>query len=242
MKKIVALALFLVVAASCLKAQENDIRFGFQLSPTFSWMNTDDNSINRNGTNLGIRLGVLGEFYFREEYAFSTGFGFAFNHGGGLQFEHGGTYWPGSDLGPGLDTLPSDVRLQYKIQYIEIPLLLKMRTREFGYIRYYLEPGLRLGFESQAKGTITGRGIGDEAEKLNIRKEVNTFNISWTIGGGIEYALSSGTSLVGGLALDFGFTDVTKDKGTIFDPDRGDREEDSKGVINSLTLKLGVLF
>ena len=79
MKKIVAIAAFLSLSLSMIA--QDDIRFGFQLSPSFSWMNTNVSKINPSGTNLGLKLGMTGEYYFRENYAFTSGIGFYFNNG-----------------------------------------------------------------------------------------------------------------------------------------------------------------
>ena len=241
MKKIVAIVAFFVTFQTFVQAQ-NDIRFGFQVSPVFSWMASSDNRINPSGTNLGLKLGMMGEFYFRENYAFTGGLGFGFNHGGTLQYDFGGSYWTRSDLGTALDTLPAGVNLKYSIQYVEIPVGLKLKTREFGYIRYFIHPAITIGLKSQAKGKIQGVGVGDDADKINIRKEVNGLNLSWGIGAGIEYTLSESTSLVGGLAFQTGFTDATDDNGIVFDDKRGNRKEDSKGKVNGITIMLGVMF
>lgn len=241
MKKIVAIAAILSLTSSLVTAQD-DIRFGFQLSPSFSWMTANTNRINPSGTNMGLKLGMIGEYYFRDNYAFTTGIGFFFNSGGTLLHEYGGSYWTRSDLGPSLDTLPDNVKLKYGVQYLEIPVGLKMRTREFGYLRYFLEPSLFIGLKTQARGNIKGAGVGNEEEKINIRNEVNNLNLSWGVGAGLEYTLSENTSLVGGLGFQIGFADVTDDNGTVFDPVRGDRRENSKGSINAITLRLGVIF
>lgn len=241
MKRIVALVAISLFLGKLAYGQ--DIRFGFQLSPSFAWMTTNTNKINRSGTNLGLKLGMLGEYYFRENYAFVSGIGFAFNYGGTLLHERAGNYWTKSDLPTGLpDPLPEDVKLKYGIQYVEIPAALKMRTREFGYIRYFLEPGITIGFKTQARGDIKGTGIGDDAEKLNIRREVNGLNLSWGVGTGIEYSLSDNTSLVGGLGFQIGFTDATDDNGTAIVSEMDQREEDSKGTVNAIILKIGIMF
>lgn len=242
MKKIIAIAAILCATLPSLLAQVENVRIGFQLSPGFSWMSTDNNRINRSGTNLGIKLGMLSEFYFRENYAFSTGIGFHFNSGGTLLYENSGSYWTRSDLGPDLDTLPAGVKLKYNLQFVEIPLLIKMRTREFGYLRYFLEPGLFLGLRSQARGTVQGAGVGEEAEKINIKREVNALNLSWGINGGFEYSISETTALIAGLGFQVGFVDITGDRGTVFDPSRGNRDENSRGLTRSINFKLGLLF
>ncbi|MEL6668592.1 MAG: hypothetical protein AAFP08_06455, partial [Bacteroidota bacterium] len=51
-----------------LHAQQNNIQFGFQLSPTFSNMNTSDNLINSDGTNLGLKMGLVGEIPIGDNY------------------------------------------------------------------------------------------------------------------------------------------------------------------------------
>jgi hypothetical protein len=227
---------------------QQDLRFGFQMSPSFSWMSTSVNHINSSGTNLGLKLGIVGEFYFRENYALVSGIGFHFNAGGTLLHENEGFYWRNSDIPASVmsdTTFASGTKLKYGIQYLEIPIGLKMRTREFGYVRYYFQPDITLGFKSQARGSIEGVGITDGDEKYNIRKEVNGLNMSWGLGGGIEYTITENTSLVAGLAFQKGFTDVTDDRRDQYFDSRDANKlkaEKSKGVVNAITLKVGIIF
>jgi hypothetical protein len=255
MKKIAVLLAFFSLITTL--AAQGDLRFGFQLSPTFSWMSANTNQVNSSGTNLGLKMAMIGEFYFQENYAFTTGLGFAFNQGGTLQYEQGGCYWPNSDLTLPTQTiptgesstedcvlLPDGVKLKYKVQYLEIPVGLKMRTREFGYMRYYLEPALTLGFKTQTTGSVKGRNIGNDVEKINIKREVNGLNLAWGVGAGVEYSLSENTSLVGGLAFQVGFADVTDDGARMFNPQTNfyDRRESSAGKVSNLTIRLAVMF
>lgn len=244
MKKIVAISAFLLGFSLVATAQEL-IRFGFQVSPAFSWMSSNSSRINTSGTNLGIKLGMVGEYYFQENYAFTTGIGFHFNSGGTLLYDNPGSYWKKTDLPDPLTSLSADTKLKYDIQYLEIPAGLKMRTREFGYIRYFLEPNIVFGFRTQARGTIKDPGKnGEDEEKYNIQKEVNALNLSWGLRGGIEYTISENTSLVGGIGFQVGFTDATDDNGTEFDSSTpsGERREDSKGTVRAIVLRLGVMF
>jgi hypothetical protein len=246
MKKIIAIGAFLCIALPSVFAQVDNVRFGVQLSPALSWMSTDDNKINRAGTNLGLKLGMISEFYFRENYAFVTGIGFAFNQGGTLQYDYnGGSFWSRSGLSPRLDTIATKgVKLKYGLQYVEIPLMIKMRTREFGYIRYFLEPGLILGFRSQSRGSIIapGVGTGDEAQKINIKRDVNGINISWGLNAGVEYSLSESTALIGGIGFQIGVVDVTGDKGTVIDSSGAYKQDKSRGIVSAINFKLGLLF
>lgn len=241
MKKQLLFILFILFGIIVAKAQ--DFKVGIQLSPSWSWMKTDETHINPNGSLLGLKLGAVGEYYFRENYSITTGLGFAFNSGGKLLYDYGGRIWTRTELDPGLDTLPAGSNFKYSVQYVEIPFGLKMKTREFGYVRYFAEiPIITLGFKSQARGTIQATGI-EETEKLNIKKEVNSLAVSWGVGAGLEYSISQNTALVGGIYYSQTFTDVTDDNGTLFNTNRGTEvANDSKGTIQSITLRLGVMF
>ena len=174
MKKIVIVLCFLGLFLSNSEAQ-NEIRFGFQFSPTLSWMKTDAKRVNNNGgLILGAKLGAVGEYYFRENYSIASGIGFAFNHSGRLKYQDQGSYWVNSDLSiPGLDTLAAGVNLKYNLQYVEIPLALKLRSGYFGTFRVYAElPIIYLGFKTQAKGSIDGNSPGPDTEKENISPDV----------------------------------------------------------------------
>lgn len=234
MKKIVAIAAFFMLMAGLSVAQDGDLRLGFQVSPTLSFMETDDNDVNGNGPNLGLKLGLAGEIYFRENYAFIIGLGFSFNSGGTLLHDSGGAIWNDGDteIPAGVSsTFPPGTNLKYDLQYVEIPFGLKFRTNEIGYVRYYAEvPTFNLGFRSQARGDIEYQGINED--NIDIKKEVAPLALSWGVGGGVEYNVSSGTSLVAGLAYQRLFTDVSKDY----------ENADSKAVINHIILRLGVLF
>ncbi|RMF20686.1 MAG: PorT family protein [Bacteroidetes bacterium] len=235
MKKIVVLSLLFSLGslwAVGLRAQ-GELRFGFQVSPVFSWMSTDDRLVNGNGSNLGLKLGVLGEYYFRPNYAIMSGIGFAFNHGGTLFYENGGEIWTRADLPSELPNrnLPPGVNLEYNVQYIEIPLALRLRSNEFGYYRIYVDaPVFTLNFKTQARGSIQGSGIDEE--KIDIRKEVNGLALSWGLGVGMVYEASASLQLTGGVAYQRFFTDIVKDSDA----------DDSKNVINSLTLRFGIVF
>lgn len=242
MKKIVILLCLFGLFFTKGNAQ-NEIRFGFQFSPTFSWLQADAKRINKTGgIILGAKLGAVGEYYFRENYSIASGIGFAFNHSGRLKYQDSGAYWVNSDLSvPGLDTLDAGSTLKFNLQYVEIPVSLKLRSGYFGTYRIYAElPMLYLGFRTQAKGSISGNSI--DTEKELIKDDVSFFNLSWGLGGGIEYELGSKTALVAGLYYQQGFTDVTKNDGFTIDSTGLIKKENSKGTIGAFIIRLGVMF
>ncbi|MCR9285835.1 MAG: PorT family protein [Bacteroidetes bacterium] len=233
MKKIVALIALLIGLAQFSWAQKFDpeeIRIGIQISPNFSWLTSEDNTINENGNNFGLKLGVIGEFYFHERYALISGIGFAFNHGGTLLHDNGGELWNRSQTNiPEVQPLND---FQYHIQYVEIPFGLKLRTgtkTAGSHSGFYFEvPVFTLGINTQARGTI----IDTEVDKVDVKKEVNFLALSWGGGVGWEYNVSANTVVVAGLAYQQYFTDIT-------DNYAADR---SKVKMHNITFRAGVYF
>jgi hypothetical protein len=225
-------------------------KFGIQASPTGSWLNTDNQKIRSNGFNLGLKLGATADYYFLENYALSTGIGFGFNHGGKLSHEIGGNFLANSTLSDSRynaaigKPLPDQVKIRYHIQYVEIPLALKMRTQQFGYMRYYAQaPIITLGWRTQARGDVYAETI--DLKKENIKPDVNPLAISWGFGGGAEYDVSPSTSIVGGLYFQKGFFDTTRNKKNYSIEDSAPQtqiKEDSKAILSAITLRIGVIF
>lgn len=224
-------------------------KFGLQASPTVSWLKTDNPKIGNNGFNTGLKLGATADYYFLENYALSTGIGFGFNHGGKLYHEQGGKFLANSTLtddkyNSGDKPLPDQVNIRYHIQYLEIPFALKMRTQPFGYFRIFAHaPIITLGWRNQARADITAEDLN--LKKENIKKDVNPLLLSWGLGGGTEYELNPSTSLVAGLYYQRVFTDVTRDRKNFTvtnDNPYTTKSENSKAVLNAITLRLGVIF
>ncbi len=234
--------LFLIQHAS---VAQGDYHFGFQASPSFSWMTTDNQKINGNGSLLGLKLGVLVERRFSDNYAFTTGIGLQFNTGGKLLFDQPGNFWSNSAADATIpytskDTFQMGTELKYNLRYFEIPLGLRMRTQEFGFFRYYVEPAFYLGFRTDAKGTIRNSPRFDQ-EKISISNDVSVFNIAWGIGGGVEYTVANNTAIIAGLYYQQGFAGVQKDGNTIYTT-AGAKPDASRATINAITIRLGVMF
>lgn len=250
MKQTYFLPLALLLSLS-LSGQVNPIQLGIQLSPTFNWLSSDNNLIESDGTNLGLKLGLIGEYYFQENYSIHTGINFHFGAGGALRYDDQFTtvdIWR-EPLDEVLTTTPTAAQLtggstyDYRIQYVEIPLGLTLRTREFGYIRYFVQPAFTLGIVAGSRGSIERASYIDDDENFDIGSEVNALNLSWGLGGGIEYSISTQTSLIGGLGFQSGFLDLTTDNDTQIErPGRDPSEDDSRGRQRSLVIMLGVLF
>ena len=250
MKPYLLLPLALVLSLSA-SAQLNPIQLGIQLSPTFNYLTTDNNLIESDGTKLGLKLGLIAEYYFQDNYSIHTGINFAFGAGGALRYDDQYTQvslWR-EPLDEVLTTTPPETQFtggstyDYSLQFIEIPLGLTLRTREFGYLRYFVQPAFTLGILASSRGSIERASYIDDDENFKISSEVNALNLSWGLGGGVEYSISTQTSLIGGLGFQSGFLDLTTDNDTqVTRPGRDPAEDDSKGRQQSIVIMLGVLF
>lgn len=246
MKKSILLAVILLNCFQGLVAQQS-LRFGVQVSPTFSWMQTNDKSIRSNGINTGLKTGMLGELYFADNYALLTGISLTFNNGGTLKHDQGGDFWANSSLSEErFHQLPDGINTQYHIQYLEIPVALRMRTREFGYLRYFAEvPRFLLGVRTQAKGDLEG-AVNTTGELITA--DVNPFTLSWGAGGGVEYSISPSTAVTAGLFFQSSILDITRNKNAqkfAYGDNMivlGTKDEHSLGQIQNITLRIALMF
>lgn len=216
-------------------SEDSKLRFGLQVSPTVSWLSSDESLVKGGGANIGLKVGALGEYNFAKNYSITIGVGFGFSHGGKLQFPAGGNLLPKSDLPDVPESLrknlPTDTKIDYRLTFIEFPVSLKLRTREFGYVKYYAEiPIINLSAVTQAKANIDAANLDVNKQKIN--KDVKTLNAQWGLGLGMEYNLSQDFSMVFGAYYTQGFFDLTKKYANI----------DDKAVDHVITFRIGALF
>lgn len=239
---------FFLALQAALQAQ-GGVRAGFQVSPTWSWMRTNDKSIEGVGTNWGLKFGAELEFPNLKRtdggLAFVTGLGLGLNQGGTLLNGHQqGVFWPETNLStPVLDTLPRDARLTYHVTHLEIPIGGRIRFEPVARagdmdIRINIDGGGLLGIRTRAVGDIRGAAPA-QTEDEDIANETSSIALSWQLGLSAELERSGGGSFVIGLVFQQQFTDLTKDNGSVFDTKiNAWRQENSRGAFNMLSLRL----
>ena len=250
MKKIMPIIL-LCFLISTVQAQDGETRFGFEFSPSFNWMRSDDNLINSNGLKLGVRIGGLGEFPLTDWIVIQGGFAFSFGRGGTLLHKVGGNLVPTSDLSDpsfnqGQKPLPDDTDITYGLSQLEMPFTLQyifpMSQRD--YDLFFSFPALNLAIISRTRGKIQATGIDLKGEDLG--DDIRTFNLSWGIGAGIRTHAQNGKVLTAGLYYESGLADLTSNDGSqvLQKPDGSFsiEREDSRGTLSGLILKFAVLF
>ena len=150
-------------------AQERKFQLGILGSSQLSYINTNQNDVET-GSALLFGFGGIAEYHFADRYSFSSGFEFL-NRGGSLKVR--------------------DTTGDYRAQYIQIPLQLKMRTRQFGYYTYFAEMGFAIGFETGEKVEWDPREPTQLGESL-----ISLFDANFRIGIGTEYDLGGNTRLM----------------------------------------------
>lgn len=215
MKKIFTLLFILLVTVG---AFAQNFHFGLKVAPSITWVKPDTKPYSSAGVDVGFNYGIITDFGFTENYSFSTGIDVSYK-GGCLDY---------------VDTITTSTT-DYRLQYIEIPLTLKMRTNEIGYITYFGQFGFAPGINLRARADITSTTTVNNTttiinlEDEDIKDDINVFSTSMIIAIGMEYSLGGKTSFMAGFTFNNGFIDILDDK-------------DSKAITNYLALTLGVLF
>lgn len=193
--------------------EERKIRFGLQVSPQISWLGTNTKNYESEGGKFGLNFGLAAEFFLTKNYLFSTGL-FISSLGGEVSYE--GIYVDNNGV-----NVQSAVEQTYRIKYIEIPLTLKLRTNEIGYMTYYGQFGLKSGikFQSTSDYTYTDINNSPKIEDVNTAGDIFFINMFLTAGAGIEYSISGNTSLQLGLTYNNGFINQLDKESNLLDAD-----------------------
>ncbi|MES2417167.1 MAG: porin family protein [Bacteroidota bacterium] len=210
MKKIlfIILSLFLTFG---LKAQDrNEPYYGFRLGltahPNFGFIKAENGQ--GNGTNLGFAYGLMADFNFAEHYSFNTGITITTINGKSTEINAMPYHESVSS------TTPIAYDLKYKMQYIEIPLVLKLKTAKIGNLKWYGQFGLSNDFKIGAKQDAKSGNI-IVADDVNSSKWTRFYRAGIIIGGGAEFDIDDKTSLIAGLTLNNGFTNISTEKNNV---------------------------
>jgi len=232
MKKI-ALSFCLVMLAMSITAQSLNVqsfRLGLKASPSLAWFRPDTEDYNSEGVRFGFSYGLLAEFALAEHYGFATGVHISYL-GGKLSF-------PIEE-----EVVDGQIYRQkeriYRLQNVEIPFTLKMKTREIGYNTYFVKFGFGGSVNLRARGDdifySTTTDSSTARNDLDFSGDIPLMRVSMILGAGTEYSLGGNTSLVGGLTFNNGFTNILKGRNTANDKRQVARS-------NYLELSLGILF
>jgi len=210
---------FLLSIMICMEAQ-TPIRFSVHLDPQFVWLNSDDNSVKPDGSIFHMQVGLHMDYFFAPNYAFSLGLGIN-NLGGNLSYADSTDFTSKGEILP----VGPNQGVRLNLQYLDIPLGLKLKSEELGYATLFLQLGFNPMISLNAKATSEDGTL----DKHDIQESVHLFNLGYHAGLGVEYQLGGNTALIGGLRWSAGLTDVT--------------DNDQANVkTNAVSIHLGILF
>lgn len=232
------------------KIDQNKLRFGAYVSPTISWMRpttskSDDGNyaVTNDGSKIGFTYGLMAEYDFASNYGLITG----------LQVNSTG----GKIKAVAVDqTLaPSKVYnadFDYKLQYLEIPLALKLRTDPISGFRFFGQVGITAGFNIAKKATykvtytdensvMQPEATGDK-EKIKGALAIAPVMLQMNIGAGAEYPISDKLTAYIGLFFNNGFApDATNPNKFDLDTYKGSFK-DGNTRLNNFALRIGLFF
>ena len=224
-KNITILVLAMVVTQ--LSFAQGEFRFGLKGAANMGWVSGTNKTITNDGTTMAFSYGIMGDYFFKPNYGLSgeillSQIKSKFTIEKELSFK--------KDFS---DTL-SKLSYLYNVQYLEIPISMKFRTKEIGNLTYWGNFGFSPGFALNARASITTDDLPaviKDADPTNYRvneSEGETFSVNnfddkvflfrfpLIIGGGVEYQMAGSTVLQGGVRFTNSFTDMlVKDKEAI---------------------------
>ncbi len=225
-KLLITLLLPLLLSGS-LYAQKGTFQFGFKAAPNIGWIKPISENYEGDGITTGFSWGFVAEYNFSPNYGLSTGFTVTSNSGK-LKYPYAE------------DTLTGTMYRKYRIKSVELPLLLKMKTKEIGYFTYYGLIGLGTSFNVSAKAAddfhVQSPASFNITREPDIKSRVNFFRESLIVGLGAQYNISATTHFFGGITFNNGFTNVLKGKNTV------NKAISEKAISNYLELNVGILF
>jgi hypothetical protein len=260
------------------KAQDADkkFRFGLKATPSINWLKIDDEkTYKKGGAAMKFGYGLITEFKITDVAWFQTG----------LQIDYDGGKWEtntDSTVGylinkdnellenknikyndPSSTTGYTAFELKkrsYRSMYLTIPLALRLKTKEIGYLTYYGGFGfltsvhIRTKVDDEAKNLVTN--TTSTIQKMDVSKDMNILRLGLTLNGGVEINLSGSTSVLLGLGFNQYFlSNVKKDSKYNIDMDKSKdalatspsttmspTPQVQKFLSRNVTLTVGLLF
>lgn len=189
-----------------LRSQERFL-FGIHADPVISWFGSDNSLISNEGARPGFNFGLTVTMPLGSNYSVSSGLSLI--KAGGRLVSDQSTLFELKNYTVGKVTVLPGESIVYNIQYISIPVGMKLYTNEIGYITFFSDLGLDPKVAVGGKADIPSLDIKGQ----RATSEIKLFNLSYHIIAGIEYGIGGNTALVLGLGFENNFFDITTDNG-----------------------------
>lgn len=209
--------LLILVVPFVVKAQEEakNFQLGFTVAPNLALAKVEDggSGISSDGVKAGVSYGVIGDFGFSKNYFFSTAFTITT-----------------INAKTQLNNASEKRENAYKVQYLDIPLTLKLKTNEVAGKTFYGQFGLGTGIKIRARedASYSSTLVESSNKNHNIGSSINIFRLGLIAGAGAEWHYNENSRFITGVTFNNGFTDVLKNDNSLRN--------------SYIALNLGILF
>lgn len=217
--------LLLLTAISPAFAQDSaeKLEFGLGITPSMSWVNSNTKMLSSGGAKIKFGFGAKINYKLSEKYAL----GFEVN----LQNISARTHF--NKMGytyNGVTEISNDFNIDYELRYLDIPVLLKMKTKPAGDKNFYGEFGANIGFLMNQVADVYSEKLdlsqvntaspeeGDmfylsNADNATIKYDykINKLRAGLLFGGGVHFILSNGSVVELGVRYNLGLSDIYND-------------------------------
>lgn len=256
MKKQLTLSLCLLLTMAGyaqLDTTNKKFHLGLLGSAGIGWLSPESKNLQGGGVKAGIAFGIYGDFYFAKNYALSV----EVNH------TTQGYKTIADSICITIDPVTQEfkkygnVEINYRIRAFQLPISLKLRTNEIGFMRYFGQLGIAPTFSYKSIFADFDQNIFPKTDD-NTDREVNEnkddfdfadqnkisnanqasfleednmsgFRMPLIIGGGAEWTISGNTAMTFGIRYEYGLVNVMKAEETTARP-------------NALNFLVGVRF
>jgi hypothetical protein len=229
MRKIILVIIAVLLCQASVTAQKSSpVKLGLRVAPGIGWMSTSTEGYESGGIRGVIAAGLITDIYFTKNYAISTGFSILFPSGK-LNYR---------DSIPINNTwVAGEVSSTYKLIYFEIPIMLKMKTNQFGKFSFFGQVGFGTGFrlKATAQSDFTPDTGTPESRDTNINNKTKVMRESILAGIGLEYHIDESTGIFAGINYSNSLNNVFNAMNLL-------TGEELKASPNYVELSIGVLF
>lgn len=193
------------------------LMFGLKFTPSYCWFGIDTEGVEGDGGYIGYTYGIMTDFRIADNYYFASGIEIS---------QRGGKYKYNM-----IDTslMNTKVEVTQRLQFVDIPFSLKLKTNEIGYTRYYGSFGFLGGFLVKANEDIDSDNNADDRDKRDNMSDFGSFNFGLLVGAGLEYNFSGNTAVTAGVQYHNAFVDIWS-------------EDNAKLTSSFISLNLGIFF
>ncbi len=234
MKKLICAAFLAAFTLPAFAQQEQGVRIGLTANPVLGWFKTQKadealKGVNNDGLKIGFSYGAMGEYQFADNYALEIRIHHLIYQGG-----YKVNYKDKADF---VRNSSNDYEIgsrNWDLQYLNLPVNLKLKTNEIGYFTFFGKFGLAPAFRLQSRANEkrlsynTLSGVSSDKEN-DIGVDSKLMNVTVNFGLGAMYHLGGDTYLNGGITFHNGLVEAD--------------QSNNYGVKPAyLSLDLGILF